>query len=190
MLDQPHIAPLAEYCRSLRSTNRGTVPDFDPCDGGVAAQMLFLMEKPGPMAGGDGIAGRTGSGFVSRDNNDPTAEAILRFMEQAAIGREQSVLWNTVPWWNGTRKVGADELSSGIERLDELLDLLPKVSVVVGVGAKAGKARELVERRTLPFIQSAHPSPINRARRRAVWEKIPDQWRAARTYLADGWETP
>jgi hypothetical protein len=50
------------------------VPDFDPLDGGVNAQVLFLLEKPGPMAAEDGK--RAGSGFISRDNDDGTAEAI------------------------------------------------------------------------------------------------------------------
>lgn len=182
------MAPLAEYCQQLREANRGTVPDFDPFDGGTAAEILFLMEKPGRMTDSDGIAGRVGSGFISRDNDDQTAEAILRFMEQAAIPRNQSILWNTIPWWNGTRKVSAEELSAGIERLAELLSLLPNIKAVVGVGAKSRKAQPLFKSRALPFISSAHPSPINRASRRAVWEKIPDQWIAAHKHVTDGGE--
>lgn len=185
MLDLPHIAPLAEYCRHLRAEDRGTVPDFDPHDGGVAAQVLFLMEKPGPMTDDNGLTGRTGSGFISRDNDDPTAEAIFYFMQEAAIDRGQSVLWNTVPWWNGTRKVSAEELSTGIERLEGLLNLLPNIRVVVGVGAKSLKAREFIKRRGLPFVPSMHPSPLNRARRRAAWDKIPDQWFSAHKYLSN-----
>jgi len=185
MLHLPHIAPLAEYCRHLRAEGRGTVPDFDPRDGGVAAQVLFLMEKPGPMTDNNGLTGRTGSGFISRDNDDPTAEAIVHFMEEAAIDRGQSILWNTVPWWNGTRKVSAEELSTGIERLAGLLDLLPTVRVVVGVGAKSLKAQEFIKRRGLPFVPSMHPSPINRARRRVAWEKIPHQWSSAHKHLTN-----
>lgn len=77
------------------------VPDFDPLDGGIAAEVLFLMEKPGPRTDNTGAKGHAGSGFISRDNDDPTAEAILRFMEEAGIARKRSILWNTVPWWNG-----------------------------------------------------------------------------------------
>lgn len=127
MLNLPHIALLAGYCQRLRAQGRGMVPDFDPLDGGVAAEALFLMEKPRPMTDDAGLDGRTGSGFISRDNNDPTAEAILRFMEDAGIDRERSVLWKTVPWWNGTRNISAEELLSGTERLEELFDLLPRL---------------------------------------------------------------
>ena len=190
MLDLPHIAPLTEYCRQLRAEDRGTVPDFDPHDGGVEAQVLFLMEKPGPMTDDKGLMGRTGSGFISRDNNDPTAEAIFHFMREAAIDRGHSVLWNVVPWWNGTRKVSAEELSTGIERLAGLLTLLPKISVVVGVGAKSLKAREFIHRRGLPFVPSMHPSPLNRARRKAAWDKIPEQWFLAHKYLTTKMNKP
>jgi hypothetical protein len=62
MLDLPHIIPLAEYCRCLRAEGRGTVPEFDPRDGGVAAKVLFLMEKPGPVTDDNGLTGRIGSG--------------------------------------------------------------------------------------------------------------------------------
>jgi hypothetical protein len=80
MLDLPHIAPLHIFVQSLRFEGRGVVPDFDPLDGGVAAKVLFLMEKPGPMTDDTARSGRVGSGFISRDNDDPTAEAIWRFI--------------------------------------------------------------------------------------------------------------
>src|ERR1019366_4921133 len=75
MLHHPHIAPLTAYAARLLQRGLGEVPEFDPFDGGVDAQVLFLFEKPGPMTvGGDG------SGFISRNNDDPTAEATFEFM--------------------------------------------------------------------------------------------------------------
>ena len=60
MLDLPHMAPLKAYAAALRRP--GTeVPDFDPLDGGVAARLLFLLEKPGPMTAEHGK--RAGSGL-------------------------------------------------------------------------------------------------------------------------------
>jgi hypothetical protein len=47
---------------------------------------LFLFEKLGPMTAEAG-----GSGFISRNNDDPTAEATFRFMEQAKIPRKLSI---------------------------------------------------------------------------------------------------
>lgn len=183
LLELPHVAPLCEFCQRLRADGRGAVPDFDPLDGGVDANVLFLMEKPGPMTDDTGATGRVGSGFVSRDNNDSTAEAILRFMEIAEVDRERSILWNIVPWWNGTRAIAASELTAGTERLARLIEMLPELCVVVGVGAKARRAEKLVTRIGLPFISSAHPSPINRASRPSVWQAIPGQWAQVHPHL-------
>src|SRR5687768_13788587 len=74
MLDLPHMAPLKAYAARLRRPGI-EVPDFDPLDAGVRARVLFLLEKPGPMTAEHGK--RTGSGFVSRNNDDSTAEAIF-----------------------------------------------------------------------------------------------------------------
>ncbi len=175
-LNLPHIAPLRDFVLRLRAEKRGAVPDFDPFDGGIEAEVLFLLEKPGPMTDDTAISDRVGSGFISRDNDDPTAEATLRFMEAAQIERRQSIIWNSVPWWNGTRKISAYEHKVGIERLAGLIDILPKLRVVVGVGVRAKKAEPFVTRCGLKFILSAHPSPINRASRPVVWNDIPHQW--------------
>ena len=48
---------------------------------------------------------RQGSGFISRDNDDPTAEASFRFYREAGVERRQSVVWNVIPGWNSTIKV-------------------------------------------------------------------------------------
>ncbi|WP_052650398.1 ADP-ribosylglycohydrolase family protein [Paracoccus sp. PAMC 22219] len=105
MLDLPHMAPLTAYAAKLRARNIGTAPDFDPVDGGTDARLLFLMEKPGPMTDDRAPTGKIGAGSISRDNDDPTAEAVFNFMRQVRIPREDTVLWNVIPWWNGTRNI-------------------------------------------------------------------------------------
>lgn len=174
---------LADYARGLRGMGRGEVPDFDPLDGGKGAKALFLFEKPGPMTSYDRSGKRVGSGFISRDNDDPTAEATFRFMEEAGLDRRVTVVWNMVPWWNGTRAIGADELRAGMGALDGLLMLLTDLRVVVLVGRKAGRARSHLETRGLPVIESAHPSPIVRASRPAAWQAIPARWAEVLPYM-------
>jgi len=58
-LRHAHIAPLAAFVDELRATAgpQASIPDFDPWDGGVYAQVLFLLEAPGSKA--------VGSGFIS-----------------------------------------------------------------------------------------------------------------------------
>ncbi|SNR38587.1 uracil-DNA glycosylase [Paracoccus sediminis] len=184
----PHIAPLASYVDALRAENRGYVPDFDPLDGGVDAEILFLLEKPGPKT--DPANG--GSGFISRDNDDPSAEATYRFMELAQVPRRASVIWNAIPWWNETTEVSPRERSEGMLRLSELLRLLPHLRSVVLVGNNAKKARSVVEATGMQVFESAHPSAQVRGANRRLWDQIPDQWRRAYqasntkfTYTAD-----
>jgi hypothetical protein len=134
MLSLPHVVPLTAYAARLRERGSVEVPEFDPLDGGVEAQVLFLFEKPGPMTAELGGGKRSGSGFISRNNDDPTAEATFRFMEQAGIARRRTVTWNVIPWWNNTREVAGPELREGTACVKELISLLPELRAVVLVG--------------------------------------------------------
>lgn len=167
-----HMKPLVRYAEALRDEKRGQVPDFDPFDGGVEAEILFLFEKPGPKTD----PSTSGSGFVSRDNDDPTAEAIFHFMSKARIPRQSTLIWNLIPWWNGQIKYSAEERRSGLLRLEYLLNLLPRLRSVVAVGKQAQTARFLCENRKLGYFPSLHPSPRNRAARPSEWRAIPETW--------------
>jgi len=146
-------------------------------DGGTEATMLFLFEKPGPMTATSGI--RAGSGFISRDNDDQTAEATFNFMNQAGIPRKLTVAWNVVPWWNGTRKITVSELREGVELVRDLIALLPRLRIVVLVGKKAARARPYLETKNLALFASAHPSPLVRASWPDRWKAIPTEWGSA-----------
>ena len=71
-LNDAHMIALTEFVYKLREETNLDVPFFDTFDGGVNAKVLFLLEKPGPKSSTSG-----GSGFISRDNNDETARAIV-----------------------------------------------------------------------------------------------------------------
>lgn len=170
MLSLPHMAPLAAYAAGLRRRPSVEVPDFDPLDGGVGAQILFLLEKPGPTAA-------QAASFVSRDNASATAEAMHRFMLEARLPRTDTVIWNAVPWWNGTIRVTAAERAAGIQELCSLLALPPRLHTAVLVGRTAAQARPVLD--GLRLLESAHPSPQVRAGYRALWDAIPGIWRRA-----------
>jgi uracil-DNA glycosylase len=177
MLNKPHIAPLANYVQRLRDIHPAwEFPNFDPLDGGTNAEILFLLEKPGPMTS----AASAGSGFISRNNDDPTAQATFDFMKKADISRERAVIWNVVPGWNGTRKVTAAELKAGVVALRGLLPLLPKLRSIVLVGKKAQRALALVEPLGLRIFKSAHPSPLVFASQPDEWHAIPADWARAK----------
>jgi hypothetical protein len=175
MLSLPHIAPLRDFAIALRDKLAVEVPDFDPADGGTGASLLFLLEKPGPMTSAD-RAGRVGSGFISLDNDDPTAEAAFGFMKQAGIPRHKVVMWNVIPGWNGIRTVTSAELKAGVSEVVGLLALLPNITGIVLVGRKAQRAKHLLAERGIAVFHSPHPSPIVGASRRDEWAEIPMLW--------------
>lgn len=170
MLSHPHVAPLRAYASRLRTRPGVLVPDFDPLDGGIGAQILFLLEKPGPTA-------IQAMSFVSRDNDSATSEAIHRFMIEAGLPRGDTIIWNAVPWWNGTIRVTATERAAGLLELRSLLALLPRLHTAVLVGRTAAQARPVLD--GLRLLETAHPSPQVRAGYRALWDAIPGVWRQA-----------
>jgi hypothetical protein len=183
MLSRPHMIRLKTFAESLRRPGL-EVPDFDPADGGVKAQALFLFEKPGPMTVTGGSGKRTGSGFISRDNDDPTAEAVFNFMHEAAIPRKLTILWNVIPGWNGTRAVTASELRDGVSSLNELICLLPELKAVMLVGQKAARAKSYCEINGLALFTCDHPSPLVRARWPERWNAITSEWRKVASVIA------
>ena len=174
MLCLPHVAPLTTFAAGLRERSAVEVPDFDPLDGGIDARILLLLEKPGPMTALNGK--HTGSGFISRDNDDPTAEAIFKFMVEAGIPRKMTVIWNVIAWWNGTRKISNPELKEGVNCVLELISLLPKLRAVVMVGARAATAKPVLKTTGLELFSSDHPGPMVRARWPDRWKAIGAEW--------------
>jgi hypothetical protein len=59
----------------------------------VKARSLLLLEAPGPKTAPEW----GGSGFVSVDNNDVTAESVWLAREAAGL-EEHVIAWNIVPW--------------------------------------------------------------------------------------------
>lgn len=172
-LGEAHMHPLALFAERLRRP-RIEVPDFDPSDGGISATILFLFEKPGPMTALGGK--RMGSGFVSRGNDDPTAEATFTFMAIAGIPRKSTLIWNVIPAWNGTRKITAKEMREGVSTVGSLVALLSNLRTVVLVGRRAQKAHPLLEPLGLHMLSSDHPSPLVRARYPHRWNAISRSW--------------
>lgn len=179
-LQMPHVTPLTDLVCRLRLRDAKEYPYFDPADGGVTASILFLLEKPGPMTVPMGRGQRQGSGFISRDNDDPTAEASFVFHQMAGVDRAKSVIWNVIPGWNGTIKVTSAELRAGVEDVRHLVALLPQLQTIVLVGGKAARAEGLIKSiGAYKIFKSAHPSPQVRSTNPGLWTAIPEIWKAA-----------
>jgi uracil-DNA glycosylase len=159
LLHSPLIGPLTAFVESVRSeAGEASVPYFDPLDGGIGAECLFLLEAPGPQA--------VRSGFVSRNNPDETAKNWFELNAAAGIDRRRTVSWNIVPWYIGhegrIRPATTADIQRGLPYLRRLLMLLPSVRVIVLIGQKASQARSsLLEwKRPVTMFEMPHPSPM------------------------------
>ncbi len=170
LLNEPHIQPLTVWVKRLRAeTGRGAnIPFFDPCDGGLNARCLLLLEAPGPRA--------VETGFISRNNPDPTARNWCMLLREARLPRSSTVLWNIVPWYIGTvskiRSARRSDIDDGLPSLLDLVKLLKRLRLIVLVGRKAGSARTKLQKVVnFPMMSTLHPSnlvlnryPENRSR--------------------------
>jgi len=161
LLDAEHVRPLTDLVRRLRESKpNSAVPYFDPTEAGIRARILLLLEAPGPRAALD-----AGSGFVSPDNDDRSAENMWRLLQEAEIDRAKDVVtWNVVPWYLGDgtkiRPARSSDLAETREATEELLSLLPDLQVAVLLGKPAAKAWRALDV-DLEAIEAPHPSPLN-----------------------------
>ncbi|MGV8881138.1 MAG: uracil-DNA glycosylase [Rhodoglobus sp.] len=174
------VQPLKEWSEALAARRRVVVPHFDPDEAGIEARVLVLLEAPGPMTNADNS--RPGSGFISADNDDQTAENCWTTRNEVGL-RSGTLHWNIVPWYLGpaSKKPNVAELGQGAMELRSLLGLLPRLSAVVLSGrfAQVGWNKHVA-----PFvddrfrvIETWHPSPLslNSPGRRAEFRSALEQ---------------
>lgn len=182
-LREPHVAPLTDWVIDLRQRlgSDAKVPDFDPADGGTRASILWLMEAPGPKA----TAELGGSGFISCDNNDQTAENTWRTREEARVPRELVAHWNVIPYYLGSGKKiapwSAVDVTATGPLLDELLTLFPTLRVVILAGKAAQFAwwRFAGDRPGLTVIECPHTSPLSINTNPASRGRVIEAWHQA-----------
>ena len=139
------------------------MPHFDPAESGTEAEVLIVLESPGPMTNVDNV--RPGSGFISVDNNDDTAANLWKLRNEAGL-QEGVLLWNMVPWYLASkRKPNAAEMAQGARELRGLLRMLPKLRGVVNSGLYAQKGwNQHIERHVsgdYRVINTWHPSALS-----------------------------
>ena len=124
-LHEPHVEALTAFVEHIREERQcgDAVPYFDPADGGVEAEILYILEAPGANA--------VKSGFISRNNPDESAKNWLRMNAQAGVPRKLTVIFNIVPWYIGAggkiRAAKSADIEQGWPYLLELLGMLQTV---------------------------------------------------------------
>jgi hypothetical protein len=187
-------APLATWVEQLivKRASAGLnaeIPTFDPAEAGIEARVLLLMEAPGPMT--NALNARPGSGFISSDNNDATAENLWRARQAAGLV-DGTLLWNVVPWYLGraNKKPAVADLRDGADPLRELISLLPDLHTVVTLGifprrgwVRFGRPNIGVGVRT---IETWHPSQLAMNQRGKRDHLVAALTRADRDWRHDG----
>jgi hypothetical protein len=164
-----HVAPINRFVDDLRESGTRWLPYVAPMYGGVHARLLSLLRDPGPKT-----REQKGSGFLSMENDDPTAEAISQCFATVEIGAQDIVPWNVYPWYiNRAPKVS--ELNEGLEPLRRLLDLLPNLRVVMlhGVSAQDGWRRFAKQHGQLLVVRKLHVIETYHVSRQAFWHGDP-----------------
>jgi len=181
-LREPHVAPLNDLAGRIAAPPGSGAPAFDPDSAGIYTRSLFLFEAPGARS--TGTAGprpaAKGSGIISPDNNDPTAENMWRLHEAAGLSRTSTLAWNIVPWYVGSetkiRAVEPQDLKDSAQYLAMLIALLPELRVVVTFGEKSrqGWFRYLLhdDAPLLPTLAVPHPSPQSLNPHPENWDMI------------------
>lgn len=175
----PHVAALNRWVSGQRQAG-AELPWFDPADGGVRAGLLVLLQSPARSS--------PSPRFVSRDNPGPAQQNLGRFLAEAGISRQDSVLWNTVPWVSHglQKRPSAADIRRGCALLEDVLAYLPALRVVVLAGAVAAQARGTVNHLYpgVPVLTMPHPSPLSLCTSPAVTKNIRRVLCEARAALA------
>lgn len=130
--------PMDELSGRIAEAVGHPVPHADPDYGGTRARALLLLCDPAPKTDHE-----EGSGYISPDNDDATAERVHDLLAANRIAPEDVVTLNVVPWLRpgaAGQSLAVDDRDEGNRWLGELLELLPRLRVVAVLGRDAQKS--------------------------------------------------
>jgi hypothetical protein len=174
----PGCGKVNRLVEQLRAETSVDFPWVDPFCGGVDAQLLLVLKRPGPL-------GAMATRFLSLANTDQTAKNTIAAVQQAGLAYGDLLFWNAIPW-SGPRdeKLTPAMRQRGEAMLGRLLRVLPRLRAVLLLGGDAHPLRSAIERwrSEISVIACAHTSPLawNQARHR---EGILAAFRAAAAAL-------
>lgn len=159
---EEHVKPLSELLDQWAMDHAWKLPSVDPDDGGVNARALFLLESPGPRA--------VGTGFVSRNNPDPSARNMGASLDQAGLRPKDVLLWNVVPFYVSdeakNRNASLVQVREAAFATQAFIDRLPELRAVVFGGRRAQQAiASLTFPASVEVFSTFHPAA------RSYWRK-------------------
>lgn len=157
---EPNIAAVNGLVQELRGERPDlSMPLVAPHYDATTARVLSLLSNPGPRADGE-----RGSGFLSVENEDGTAERLGAIYERVGVRFADVIPWNAFPWYvheaypNG---LPLSLIAEGQSALHRLLLAAPGIRSVVAHGKDAQRAADLY------FRDPAHQSLVQSRRMRS-----------------------
>lgn len=178
----PHIGPINRLVDELIKSKNKWVPYVAPIYGGTEAKLLYVLRDPGPQTHPD----NGGSGFLSLENDDATAENIFNLFAEANIRPKDALPWNAYPWYIN-RKPKSEELVDGVEALKRVIDLLPDLKVIMFLGGVAKSAWKKFNRQYPTFVtdKGIHVIQTYHTSQQAFWSPDPDVRESRKQHLRD-----
>jgi len=192
----PQVLAVNSLVDELKQARPGlAVPFVAPHYTAANARILALSSNPGPRAAGD-----SGSGLLSRENDDPSAERMSRVLQAVGLGDADSMPWNAYPWYvhdNYPDGLPPALLAEGLQPFAQLLERHPNIQAIVAHGGDAkrfmrlftGKKRylRLLEDRGIQVWETRHTSNrafiLSKVERALAMEKMAQTYREAMTYV-------
>jgi hypothetical protein len=134
----PHVTAVNQVVESLRepepSAGRGWVPYVAPLHGGSEARILSILRDPGPMT-----HETKGSGMLCVENDDDSAALQCELLASVDLTPADLTPWNAYPWYRHDQSSGlrSPQITEGLDPLARLIDVMPKLEVVLLQGGEA-----------------------------------------------------
>jgi hypothetical protein len=175
-----HARRLNEYV-AANHISRKSMPYFEPLDGGIEARVLILLESP--------TRSDPYPRFASRDNRSPTQVNLKQCVDQSALPRKDSVLWNAYPWlpdeFSAHRALPIASTTKGMQALPGVLKMLPNLEVPVLTGSLARHASSVIRRyiSCIAIIETFYPIPKSLNADKSRRDHIIDALKSAKLLL-------
>lgn len=159
----PNVLAINSLCDVLMKERPQAkrIPYVAPHYDATTARILSLSSNPGPLASGE-----RGSGFLSIENDDGSAERMGSIWQSVGLTDADALPWNAYPWHvhdthaNGLTSTLIDD---GLGPIKRVLELHPSITAVVAHG---GDARQSMKR----FVRKNRFAAFAEERGLRVWE--------------------
>lgn len=127
-----NIEPVTQLCLKLQDGVPGSrVPLIDPVHDLDETRIISLQISPSPG---------TSSGFLSLQNDDPTAERLAEVYAAAGLDHKYGMPWNVHPWdlpEEQNTALTPKQIKTGVKPFKQFLELTYRASAVVAHGTQA-----------------------------------------------------